>query len=193
MNISDFLKLKNLPTKHLFLLSIICGLILFLPESILESLSLNNLGQPYEMVLGITFLLSFGLVLVDISSLTVNNFKKYRFEKRKKKRVENYISSLNASEMSVVREFYIRDEAAIKLPINDSVVARLIEKGILTQVGTLGNESHYGLMFSLRLSDLAESLISLHHIGIDFKVCDLTQIGDDNIKWLLENRPYYVQ
>ncbi|HCE5137764.1 TPA: super-infection exclusion protein B [Vibrio parahaemolyticus] len=193
MNFSDFLKLKNLPTKHLLLLSVVSGAVLFLPHAVLTSLALNDIPSPYDRLLGLLFLLSTGLFIVDGLSFLAKNVKQYLGNRSLQHSIKNYLDSLVSSEQAVLREFYIRGEVAIKLPVDDPVVARLIEKRILTQVGTFGHESHWGLMFSFRTSDQVDKILCKEMIGINFDINSSNAIQGAEKRWLLENRPYYCK
>lgn len=59
--------------------------------------------------------------------------------------------NLDDKEIAVLREFFIQGQNTLQLPVGHPVVAGLIEKGILEQVGMIGENSLVGPLFSLSI------------------------------------------
>lgn len=81
-NFIDFLKL---PPTILSAITIVSGCILFLPNSVLTKMGLDDLGSPYNIIVGVAFLLSSALLLVYvIKSIAAQLSKTYYNSKFKK-------------------------------------------------------------------------------------------------------------
>lgn len=83
---SDFKKL----TPALISIMVITGLILFLPQSILEKMALDNLSDTARRIIGIIFLLSSALTVTIIlfsifeNVISERKYKRFRINQRKK-------------------------------------------------------------------------------------------------------------
>ena len=82
------------------------------------------------------------------------------------------------------------------MPMDTPTVAGLVSHGILQRVGTLGNHSLHGMMFSLRIAKTAQEMITPDILGLsEFQIpTDDGQLmmNDEGIEWIGKNRPEFT-
>jgi len=127
---------------------IISGAILFLDNSFITKLALNEFKDKYTLWIGVVFLTSlafFSVGCVEIfyrkmcESIALRNEKSEKIEAIKNLKI--LTSNIDKDELSVVREFYIKKKDTIEMSIEDSAVVGLINKKILKQVGNQAYKS----------------------------------------------------
>lgn len=148
-------ELVKLPTKYFALVSIVTGALCFLPKSVLSRLFLESVPSPHGTLVGIAFLMSTGLVALNVTTGLGNWIVYQRRTMKRRTAMERTLCELDPAEQSVLREFFIGSQSTITMPLDNPVVAGLIARGILQQVGVFGRQSSHGMLFSFRISDLA--------------------------------------
>ncbi len=73
---------------------------------------------------------------------------------------------LDADEKAVMREFFLQQSNSIELPVSDTAVAGLIEKGVLIPTREKGEYSACGLMLPVIISPAARRHIKAGKIGM---------------------------
>ena len=158
-------ELVKLPTKYFALVSIATGALCFLPKSVLSRLYLESVPSPLGTLVGIAFLMSTGLVALNVTT-GLGNWIDYQHRTMKRRTaMERTLCELDPAEQSVLRKFFLGSQSTITMPLDKPVVAGLIACGILQQVGVFGWQSFHGMLFSFRISDLARELIEVEHLG----------------------------
>ena len=131
-----------------------------------------------------TFIFSAGLVAINFL-IWVEKFvsKEIRAYKFKKKYSEN-LKMLDPQEKAVIREFFIRKQNSIEMPIDDPVVNGLISKNILGINKQFGNSFILsGMNTSVSLRDRAKKLLKLSDINLN------ENLSEDEIELIKSNRP----
>ena len=162
--------LTKLPTKFFFLISIVSGFVLFSDSSFLnEKLFLTKVKTDYGWILGITFILTTGLVTVNFVIWLFNSVSTKLFIKKLKKQFVKKVKNLDPHEKAVIREFILRGQKSVEMPIDDAVVAGLLSNKILVMNKQFGNSSIMrGMNTALSINEYAEELL-------EFKDVDLSE------------------
>jgi hypothetical protein len=191
--IGDFLKL---PTKYFGLVAIVTGAVLLLPEKILERLHIDKIPPPYGTILGIVFLMSIGLVVVNSLSWMAARFQRYRQISQRREFLRESVNKLDDAERAVLREFFLHGQTTIQLPFDHPVIAGMMTCGILQPVGRFGRHSRAGMMFSFRISDSADEFITSDVLGLTQYLTDGPEgkwmISEQGIEWIERNRPPFI-
>ena len=159
--------LKKLPTKFFLVFSVVSGFILFSNVSLLSKLSLEKIDEKYGTFIGLVFLISTGLLIVNII-IWINKkvYFEYRFSKSKKE-LANSLKMLDPHEKSVIREFIIRQQSSISMPYDDPVITGLIDKGILKFNKQFGDSMITSMgKAPVSLGKYAKKLITLEDIDL---------------------------
>ncbi|HDN9021761.1 TPA: superinfection exclusion B family protein [Aeromonas salmonicida] len=164
MDISTIAGFLKLPGKVIFLLSVISAILLFPGQEFLEKLALYDFKEEFKLWIGICFLLSTGLSIINGFECALKATREYNKrkkevaleeEKRKRKKLEELeleakekmeqetvqkkytekLKRLDESELSNLREFIIQKQNTIKMSLEDPVVMGLFTKKIIYQVG----------------------------------------------------------
>ena len=206
MDISTITSFLKLPKKVIFLIAVITTVVLFSDQEFLEKLALYGFKEEFKVWIGVCFLFSSGLSILNLIELVSESVKNNKKEKKaaleaKKKQEDEALKKSNAEirekeeletkekvylkklerldkyEMSNVREFYLQEQNTIKMSIEDPVVIGLVKKGIIRQVGDKG--------YHTSLTGL------ITFFCIDQRACDYFESYDFNIinnnerpKWL---------
>ncbi|WP_291122663.1 super-infection exclusion protein B, partial [Flavobacterium sp. UBA6046] len=166
--------------------SIVTGVFIFSGSEILKKLHLDKF-QTYEGFVGLAFLFSTVLVIVN---LIIWIFNKLHFEYKLKKLKAEYkqiLTQLDPKEKAVLREFAIQSQNSITMPYDNTVVSGLIDKGILRFNKQLGNSFiANGTKVSMSMTKYISKIIKLEHL-------DLKEELTEEEKYLIsENRPEWV-
>ncbi|MBI5189843.1 MAG: superinfection exclusion B family protein [Nitrospirae bacterium] len=185
--ISKLLDLPKLLTKFNMPLFLASCFALLAPNAWLDKLGITIFVTAYKPYIGIAFLLT-SAVLVHNSAKWL--FGRYMLNKHiaanNAKTLAN-LTTLDAKEISVLREFFIHGQHTLMLPFANPIVAGLLKKGILVQVGRHGQVSMAGPLASLELSDLVKDLVTLKFVGMHEG-----QPTEADIRWVQNNRPDFA-
>ncbi len=194
--LSKITDLVKLPTKHFALVAIVTGAILLLPEAVLKYFHLEAIPDPYGVIVGLIFLVSTGLVIVNVASWFISRFQTQRRITKRKEHIRTEVNRLDGAEQAILREFFLGGRSTITLPLDNPVVAGLIARGIISQVGQFGQHSHHGMMFSFRVSEAASEFITPAVVGLDEHLLDESDgnwtLNGAGIQWVRDNRPSFL-
>ena len=132
-DLMDFLKL---PPTVLSALSIVSGCILFLPEIIIEKMGLDTLPSPYNMIVGIVFLLSLALLLVYLVKAIYKKIELVYYNKKIPEVFAKKMQDLLDEEKFIVFYMYNTPSKTADLPINDGITRRLEAGYVIQKTGT---------------------------------------------------------
>ncbi len=145
MDFSIVSSFSKLPKKVIFLITIISSILLFSPQSFLETIAIYKFKEQYTIWIGIVFLFSIGLSFIHFIEyiqefLTLRKQKKGNLELIKiyEKKYKNILESLDNDELVNIREFYDQQKNTIEMIYDDSAVAGLVKKGIISFVAKQG-------------------------------------------------------
>lgn len=131
-DVVDFLKL---PPRILAALSVASGLLLFLPDAIIEKLYMTSFRSKYGFALGIVFVVSVS-ILVVISVVTVAKKIKEKYgKKRLKKSQTAYLKRIDDNRAEIIRYLLSESTHTAMLPMHDGAVVELQHLHIISPAG----------------------------------------------------------
>ena len=160
--------LTRLPTKFFFLISVVSGFILFSNSKFLnEKLFLTKIKSENDWILGITFILTAGLVTVNFMIWLFNTINQELLIIKLKRKFNKKIKSLDHHEKSVIREFFLRGQKSIEMPIDDPIVAGLLNHRILVMNRQFENSYIMtGMNIALSINEYADELLEYSDIDL---------------------------
>lgn len=184
--ISQLKDLGSVPTKVILFVWLSSGTLLIAPAGFLSTLRLEKLMADHGHWVGIAWLLSSVFLAVSISYGGHAIWKRRKRRLLQDERATKAIAELADAERAVLREFIFQQQPVVNMPIDDPVVVGLIGNGILERVSGLGNYSFAGIVFPLRITEVAERLLKPAHL-------DLSESPSEHeIKRLVAHRPHFA-
>ena len=135
--IGDLIKIvfdkKNRPvvTAILIALIMLTGLILFLPESILMKMSLDNLPDFWKIIIGLTFLFSTTMIATIVLLLIFKYIRLKILNKTMKIECKKKIERLNQTHKSLIAKALQNSNKSILLDISSGDTLYLLSNGFL--------------------------------------------------------------
>ena len=162
--ISKIAEFIRLPLKYMWAVVLVTAFLLFAPESWLRRVSVDSFRAAHQQTVGIIFLASLALVLVSAFESSHGVIGKRLRRRRLIKKAVAEIEELDPKEKAVLREFTIQGQDTLQMPVDQTTVAGLIDKGILVSVGTMGERSKAGLLFPVTIRREIKTLLTIEHI-----------------------------
>ncbi|MDY3548950.1 super-infection exclusion protein B [Riemerella anatipestifer] len=187
--LSKLFDLNKIPTKIIFLLAIVSGLLMFLPDTILSQLYITEFKKDYGKYFGIIFIISISFLFINLLIWIFKKINVYVFRKKISKKLMKNLNELTFAEQSVIREFFIKNEPAIKLPYDNPIVKNLINKGIVVRISDIGEQNVFaGMLFPFKLNDKLKDKITDEILGLDTSKTD-----EENLDFAFANRPNWAK
>ena len=134
MNIDfKFSEFFKLPTKIMCSICISTGLILFLPDNIIQMLYVTKFRNNYGFTIGIVFIISLSILLINFLISMYNVIRKKYSDITKRKNMHKTLLKLSGYQKKIVYELYIKDNHTIFLSIQDGSINELVALNILTR------------------------------------------------------------
>lgn len=132
---------KVLKTPYILItLALASGLILFLPDKIINKMYMLDFRSKFGFVLGLIFWFSITLIIVIVSVKKYEKYKKKLLNKKLQKGIEKFLVNMkNKAEIEVITEMLKEDDYTLELPINSGAVIKLQHYYIITPAGN----NHY--------------------------------------------------
>jgi len=186
--VSDLIDLDKIPMKIIILLGIVSGIFVFASDSFLKTLKMTEFQEDYGKFFGPAFIVSIAFIGLSIIYYFKNKIENGLNKSKRQKFIIEELESLDPYEQSVIREFGIQQKKSVKMPIDNSTIAGLINKGILKRVSNIGD----GLYFPLTLSKLADRNMKENHLGLSKSMSDdeLSEISSVRPDWATD---YFYQ
>lgn len=195
--ISKLFDLAKVPTKFIGAVASVCAFVLLLPASSLESLALLKVREDFGPYFGFGLLISASILLVELGIWLFGSARSHYSGRRLKKHIREYMNGVDASEKSVLREFFLAGARTIKLPIEQPAVSSLLNAGVLEQASSLGSRTTVGSVFSVSLSEEAEANLTPALVDIDHFLLHTEDgkwyLNDEGQEWVSENRPSFMR
>jgi len=186
--LSDLLDLNKITSKTAFLVLTISGCLLFLPPSFLLKLQIVDFKKDFGKYFGFAFLASSAFLIVAVlnwSQEKVNGF----FRKRKQAvYIVKAITNMDFQEIAVLREFFINAQQSLDMPIDNPVVAGMLNKGLIYQLSSMGQMSLEGLMMPVAMHHLLKESIKPESLGLP-----LTEPSEAVKNEIFEARPDWAK
>jgi hypothetical protein len=185
--ITDAIGALKLPPKVIAGIAVPAGILTLASDFWIQKFGLDGIMEFARPYVSLVFITSASVLLVEFAIRLKGYFgNELRRRKAIAKLVER-IGSLDPAERIVLREFFIQGQSTVKLPIDQPVVAGLIQKGIIHQVGQFGEHTVGGMAFSFRIRDEAVSMV-------DHDLLDLPEnpTKEDKKRIIAERPPYMI-
>lgn len=170
---------------------LVSGFLIFLPGNVLEILRLDSFKSNFGGYVGFTFLSSGALLTISLA-INIGGWIKNRWEKSNRlSATVQRLQHLDSQEKAVLREFFCQGQNTIQLPISQTVVAGLLEKGILCRVGTLLEKSVAGFLSPVQITENIRNLITFELI--DIPVSFQGEPNPIDIEIIQSSRPEFIQ
>ena len=182
--------LANIPSIGLFMFKsaiwglLSCTSLLFLPQSFLASLFLNEWVVQNNQFIGLVLITSTVYAICYLLNIILNESLDYLLARRKIKSMKSKIKSLDLAERALLREFLLQGVSVLNLPQHQDVVKHLDEINIIERVS---NEHNAGIA-SYKISSLARKHLNKQALGLP-----IGQLTTRDIQRLKNTRPKYVQ
>lgn len=177
----------NFPQRFFSLFAVSSGFILFAKPEWISIIQVGNIKEEYGQYIGLIFIISSGLVVINfliwLQKYFMDKVKIYNF----KKKFSKNLKTLDPQEKSVIREFFLRGQTSIEIPIDDPVVNGLINKNII-KINKQFNNAFImnGMNASISLMPRTEQLLKLSDIDLNENPSEAEIIS------YKQNRPSWV-
>ncbi|WP_312503707.1 superinfection exclusion B family protein [Lacrimispora sp.] len=138
MNISgDIANLLKLPVKIMIAIALASGLILFLPDYIIQKMYMVPFRNKYGFTIGIVFCISLSITVVSFIALIydycVNKYYKKMFIKKSPERLRK----LSSYQQAILFGLFMEDNHTEHLPYNDGAVRILEHSGYILRTSEM--------------------------------------------------------
>lgn len=157
--VKSLIEVLKLAPKYLVAVALIAGALIFLPESWLQLLGLQEISTQYRAWFGLAFLVSAGICIVAIASWIANWILNIFRRRRVQRFVIKKLDNLTEDEKQILRYYFAKGTRSNTLKVDDGVVQELVACRIIYRSAQLGNMLEG---FSHNISDLAWDYIHLN-------------------------------
>lgn len=121
----DLVELLKLPGSIMSAIAVATGLILFLPNSIISMMYMDDFRNKYGFLIGTVFIISLSILIVG-AIIKVYNFSHEKYiNKKVKKNSRKLLESLDSYKKTIVYMLYCEDNNTHVLPLNDGAIVFL--------------------------------------------------------------------
>ena len=113
-------------TPALVAIALLTGMILFLPESILDKMALSNLPDLWNKVIGLTFLPSVALIITLVVFSIISRIRDKRQTKRLRENLKKNLKRLSPRQKSIVVQLLHSEDKTISLDKNSGDTIYLV-------------------------------------------------------------------
>ena len=119
-------------TPALIAILIVSGLLLFLPETVLSRMDLNNLPELWKRIIGIAFLISATLIITFTTDIIIKNIDKIR----KRRKFRKCYMRLSDDHKAILSNILRSSNKRMKLDYTAGTTQYLMSSGFIIQVQT---------------------------------------------------------
>jgi len=187
--IKSLFDINKIPPRIIILVGVISALLLFIPNDLLNQLSLKEFKIYFSKYIGIIFISSLAFIIIIVITWIIDYINDQRLQIKLKKLIKDSINSLDPQEKTVLREFYIQHQNTLKMPLDNSTVSGLINKRIIYQVGQYGKTSLIGMLFNFSITETARELLTYEILELPINKPtenEITKLRNKRPKWMLE-------
>ena len=133
--------LKLLKTPYILItFALASGLILFLPDDIINKMYMLDFRNKFGFVLGMIFWFSSTLLIVMLGAKLFKRYENKRINKKMQEGMKKFLINMkNRGEIEIITQMLKEDDYTLELPINSGAVIKLQHYYIITPAGS----SHY--------------------------------------------------
>lgn len=131
----DFVDFLKLPPSILGALAIASGLLLLLPNQVINKLYMIEFREKYGFTIGIIFIISVSILIILLILRLYHFLKGKRVDKKVAEGQMKYLRNMNREKVMIINAFLQERTHTLELPINDGLVIELQHFGIITPAG----------------------------------------------------------
>lgn len=181
-----FFEFIKLPVKYMFATAMGAGCLLFLPDSLLARIGLDQLVASNRSIIGGIFLFASIVLAVELV-IFIGQFISSWWDRRSfAATIAERIARLDEHEKAVLREFVIQGKNTLQLPANQETVAGLISKNFLVIDSHYGERSLAGILTILKINEQVRASLTWRDIGLP------EERNEESIEWVKNNRPSFM-
>lgn len=143
----------KLPSKVVALVAAVSGALLFVPDDLQEPLQTRSLVTHHGAWVGLAFVASAGLLSLNCVLWAGARVTRARRRWRFRARLLSESGRLDPAESAVLREFYLQQRDTLMLPVDEPSVAGLLNKGVLSTVGSMGRHTGAGVLWPVSIHE----------------------------------------
>jgi hypothetical protein len=185
--LSKLFDIGKLPSKVVALVCFVSAMLLFAPDKIQDSLHTKSAVSEHGSYVGLLFITSTALLGINIFIWLSKHATHAITRRRIRRNVVKAIARLDRAEAIILREFMIQQKQTIMLPIDEPVVAGLLNKRIIGQVSTVGRRSIAGMLFPVALDPDFVDGLRPDHLGLP-----LGEPTESDIQRIRSERPPFM-
>lgn len=121
----NFMEFLKLPTKIMVALGLASGVILFLPDAIVEKMYMIEFRDKYGFVIGVIFILTVSILIITGIMAIYNYFKDKYTSKKVEENSGKFLVSLDTFKKAIVYGLYLEEDHTEELPLNSGAVVHL--------------------------------------------------------------------
>ncbi|MCY8513806.1 superinfection exclusion B family protein [Bacillus atrophaeus] len=118
-------ELLTLPAAIMTAISIASGILLFSPIAFLDKLFMLGFREKYGFIIGLIFLLSVSILIVNLIIQTFKTISKNKIQKEFYATAEKRLRKLSTYQKTIVYELFKQDDRTLVLPIHNGAVKEL--------------------------------------------------------------------
>jgi len=131
-DVVDFLKL---PPNILGALAIASGILLLLPDKVINKLYMTEFRNKYGFAIGIIFIVSLSILIILLILKIYHLFYDKRLDKKVAEGQLKYLRNMNREKVMILNAFLQERTHTLELPMNDGLVIELQHFGVITPAG----------------------------------------------------------
>ncbi len=177
----------KLPFRFIFTIAFILGLVLFLPESLIEQLQLTEFKTEYGKFIGIFFLISAGYLVVSLIIYIWNKIRLKIATNNFKKNIGKVLTSLKMPDIYLLREFILQGKDVIEVPYKSTEFTSLYNKSIITLASNNVRSFVFGKFVSVTINPIVKK-----YITSDVLRLPKGQPTEQEVEEIRKHRPDYL-
>ncbi len=131
----EFLNFLKLPPNILAAISLATGIILFVPEKILNKLYMSDFRNEYGFIISIVFLTSISLLFIFLISKAYKKLKKHVSDKKLEEGRIKYLLNAEKAKVKRIKNLIKAETHTLSFPMNDGLTKEFEYFGIIAQAG----------------------------------------------------------
>jgi len=132
----DIKEILTLPTSIMAAISLASGILLFSPEILLKKLFMMDFINKNGFILGIVFVVSISILIVNIIFSCAKSFKNAKARKQFYATAEKRLRKLTSYQKAIIYLLYIQDNRTFELPLNDGAIRELEQNKMVGKATT---------------------------------------------------------
>ncbi|EKT2069538.1 superinfection exclusion B family protein [Flavobacterium psychrophilum] len=165
----------------------VTGFFIFSTPEILKKFKLEKFEE-YAGYISLAFLFTTVLVFVNFIIWVFNKINYEIKFKKVKAEIKQTVKDLDYREQSVLREFFLRGQSSISMPIDNDVISGLLDKKVLKMNRQInGSTVGYGMKFPLSINNYVNEILTNEDIQF------IANPTDEQKNQILENRPDWAE